>query len=187
MREEASMTGESTVSAALPAPTRPHMPGYGIKAEPEGMLPWCWADARLSESRNYWICTTRPDGRPHAAPVWGVWLDGALYFGSGERSVKTRNLAANPAVVAHVESGDDVVIVEGVTEMRLDLDPALFERIADVYAAKYDGFKPSASEPLFVVRPRVVFAWMEKSYPDTATRWRFAPAGQPATPPPAAR
>ncbi len=30
---------------------------------------------------NYWICTTRPDGRPHSIPVWGFWLDGGLYFG----------------------------------------------------------------------------------------------------------
>lgn len=45
--------------------------------------------------------------------MWGVWLDGVLYFGTGAGSVKARNLAANPALVVHLESGDKAVIMEG--------------------------------------------------------------------------
>ena len=48
--------------------------------------------ARLRAAMSYWIATTRPDGRPHAAPVWGVWLDDALWFGT--MGQKVRNLDA---------------------------------------------------------------------------------------------
>jgi len=56
------------------------------------------------------------DGLPHAVPVWGVWVDGALYFGTDRRSRKARNLATNQGAVVHLESGDDAVILEGFAE-----------------------------------------------------------------------
>src|SRR3954467_12923982 len=93
---------------------RPSMPtGYGIATGDDGQLPWSWVERECTKSRNYWICTTRPDGRPHAMPVWGLWFDGALVFSTDPASTKGRNLAARPDVVVHLESGDDVVIVEG--------------------------------------------------------------------------
>ena len=45
----------------------------------------------------YFRGTSRPDGRPHAASVGALWLDGDLYFTSGPGTRKARNLAANPA------------------------------------------------------------------------------------------
>ena len=58
------------------------MPGYGIAGPSEGtgLLPWAWAEERLSGSRNYWAVTLWPDGRPHAMPVWGVWDDASFWF-----------------------------------------------------------------------------------------------------------
>lgn len=150
------------------------MRNYGIHAGEEGMLGWEWATERLGRSRNYWISSTRPDGRPHAAPVWGVWLDGALFFGTGPGSRKGRNLTANPEVVAHLESGDEVVILEGAAE-RVE-DAALLRRVGEVYAAKYD-FDPTGGgeepAPMYAVRPRVAYGWLERDFPATATRWRF--------------
>ena len=64
-----------------PKASRPHVPGYGIPKTPKGMLPWSFVDERMRKSLNYWICTTCADGRPHARPVWGVWVDGAFCFG----------------------------------------------------------------------------------------------------------
>jgi hypothetical protein len=61
-----------------PTASRPRFPGYGIAEEPAGMVSWRWAIERLADSRNYWISTTRRDGRPHAMPVWGVVADGTL-------------------------------------------------------------------------------------------------------------
>jgi hypothetical protein len=87
-----------------PTPVR-FAPGYGIVAVPGEKLPWETVERWLVRSRNYWICTTRPDGGPHAKPVWGVWLDGAVLWSTDDRSVTGRNLAANPAVCVHLESG----------------------------------------------------------------------------------
>ena len=63
--------------------------------------------------------TVLPDGRPHAAPVGAVWIDGAWYVVLGPASRKARNLADNPActLTARLE-GIDVVFtgrVERVT------------------------------------------------------------------------
>jgi nitroimidazol reductase NimA-like FMN-containing flavoprotein (pyridoxamine 5'-phosphate oxidase superfamily) len=136
------------------------------------LLPWSWATERLEQARNYWISTTRPDGRPHAMPVWGIWLDGTFFFGSGSDSAKSRNLAANPAVVVHLESGDETVIVEGRAEPVLDDE--LERRIDEAYGPKYD-WKPDESDstPWWAVQPRRAYAWTERVYPRDATQFDF--------------
>ncbi len=149
--------------------------GYGVGSGSEGLLSWGHVRERMEASRNYWIGTTRPDGRPHAAPVWGVWLDDTLFFGTDRGSRKARNLRASPEVVVHLESGDDCVILEGVVEE--ESDPGLRRRAGEAYAAKYWfdalGGADEGGPPVYVLRPRVAFAWLESSFPETATRWRF--------------
>ena len=44
----------------------------------------------LTESREYWMVTVRPDRRPHAMIVWGLWFDGAFWFGTGSKTQKAR-------------------------------------------------------------------------------------------------
>lgn len=143
---------------------------YGLKPRAQ-YLPWEYAEARLAKSRNYWICTARPDGRPHSIPVWGSWTEGALYFGTAPTSRKALNLARNPALSVHLESGDDVVILEGTAvEVR---DPAMFRKIDKAYRAKYQTpLHPDAV--LYCVRPRVALAWTEKGFIKDATRWEFS-------------
>jgi PPOX class probable F420-dependent enzyme len=157
---------------AEPRAHRPRFPeGYGISADPDGLLPWSWATERLAGSRNYWIGTTRPDGSPHAAPVWGLWDDDRLVFSTSLRSRKGRNLSRDPRLVAHVESGDEVVILEGEVET-VSLD----ERLADAYEAKYS-YRPAVggggSDGWFGLSPRLAHAWLEREYPRTATRYDF--------------
>ena len=156
-----------------PRRRRPPFKGYGLSESEEGMLPWSWAVERLERARNYWVSTTRPDGRPHAMPVWGIWLGGAFFFGSGRESVKSRNLAANSAIVVHLESGDETVILEGTAERVLG--DALERRVDAAYGPKYD-FTPDSSgesDPWFVVRPKRAYAWTEPSYPSSATQFDF--------------
>jgi Pyridoxamine 5'-phosphate oxidase len=141
-------------------------PGYGISAEEEGMLPWSWADERLAGSRNYWIVTSSADGEPHAAPVWGVWVHRAVYFGTDPNSQKGRNIARDPRIVVHLESGDEVVILHGEVELA-DVEPS----VLDAYEAKY-GYRPP-SKKLFRLRPRRALAWLEADYPTSATRFDF--------------
>jgi len=63
-----------------------------------------------------------PEGAsgPHTRPVWGVWRDGGFWFSTGSQA--RRNLEANAAITVHLESGEEVVIVEGVAERVMDLD-----------------------------------------------------------------
>ena len=163
---------------AVPQPTRPGIaPGYGIATGAEGLLEWPWVSDRLERSSNYWICTVRADGRPHAMPVWGVSLDDTVYFGTDPGSVKARNLARDPRVVVHLESGDECVVLEGVAEPFLDPEQELFERVADAYEAKYGGFRPEYPKVpgWFRLHHEVALAWLESDYPNTATRWLWPP------------
>src|SRR4051812_30272983 len=105
----------------LPQLTRPAMPAaYGIQAGNAGLLPWSWAADRLLTARNYWVCTVTDRGRPHAAPVWGVWYLHTLYFSTDPQSLKGRNLMTRADVVVHLESGDEVVILHGKTRYFAD-------------------------------------------------------------------
>jgi hypothetical protein len=99
-------------------------------------------------------------------------VDGTFYFGGDPRSRKSRNLAENPNVVVHLESSDDVVYLEGVAEVVTDPAPSLSERVSDASAAKY-GMRSGSIEGIYSVRPRVAFAWLERDFPGTATRWVF--------------
>ena len=162
-----------------PPRSRPLLPtDYGVPDVEEGMVSWSWAVERLEQARNYWFSTTRPDGRPHAMPAWAVWLDGALYFDGSPETRRGRNLAVNPAITVHLESGDQVVILEGQALEAGRPDPAFAQRLAAAYEAKYgasDDYHPSAATwdngGLWVMRPRVAFGWTE--FPKALTRWRF--------------
>ncbi|HLH21676.1 MAG TPA: pyridoxamine 5'-phosphate oxidase family protein [Chloroflexota bacterium] len=178
-------------SPAAPRPVeplrdRPLLPkDYGVPETEEGMLPWSWAVERLEAARNYWFSTTRPDGRPHAMPAWAVWLDGALYFEGSPATRRARNLATNPALTVHLESGDDVVILEGESQAASPPERALAERLAAAFTAKYAAshdYRPPPEQwdngGLWVLRPRVAFAW--NTFPTSMTRWRFP---QPSPPP----
>ena len=92
------------------------MPGYGIVGPDDGvgLLPWAWAEERLTTSRNFWLSTRWPDGRPHVMPVWAIWNEGALWFSSSKQSRKARNLAADPRCVLTTEDPDVVDSAEPI-------------------------------------------------------------------------
>jgi nitroimidazol reductase NimA-like FMN-containing flavoprotein (pyridoxamine 5'-phosphate oxidase superfamily) len=151
------------------------MPGYGLAPADagQGLLSWHWATERLAGGRNYWVATTRPDGRPHAMPVWGVWLDDVFYFSTGAASRKARNLAAQPACVVGVEVGPDSLIVEGTAA--LVTDAAVRARVLTVYGDKYALDTAGFAEPLYAVVPAVVFAFPTEgeAFTTSSTRWTF--------------
>jgi hypothetical protein len=157
-----------------PRGARLEMPrGYEVASGDE-LLPWAWAVERLERAENYWLATTRPDGRPHVTPVWGVWVDGALYFDGIPTARWARNLAANPALAAHLESGDAVVVIEGTAE-DLVTEADLGASIVAAWQAKYGRLLPRpATSGILRLRPRAARAWSR--FPDDATRWRFAGA-----------
>ncbi len=153
-----------------PLADRPHMPGYGIREDTEGILPWSWAEERLAASRNYWIATTRPDSRPHVMAVWGLWLDGRFWFSTAITSVKAHNLARNPACAITVENGSQAVVLEGSAQLVKDEDA--LRPVWEAYKTKYNW--PMEGEKMFAVRPLRAFAFTESdNFAGTATRWTF--------------
>ncbi len=155
-----------------PKSSRPRMPGHGLPEDNKGLLPWKWAEQRLTKSHNYWISTVRPDGRPHTMVVWGLWLADVFYFSTGRDSRKSHNLKANPNCVVCNELAHQAVIVEGIArEVR---EAALRRRFFRLYERKYDfDMSPYQQEPIWAVRPTKVFAFDEKLTLSRATRWRF--------------
>jgi len=150
------------------------MDGYGVPASGEGMLPWTWAVERFSRSHNYWLTTVRPDGAPHVMPVWGVWLEGAWYFSTGDTSRKSRNLQRNPKCVVSNENAAEAVIMDGTAE-RLK-DDAIPQQACEDYMAKYGWELDPKRGPVWKVRPQVVFAMPEKLFPEGVTKWVFKDA-----------
>lgn len=160
--------------------SRPYMPGYGVLGPEagDGLLPWSWAGERLLASHDYWVATRWPDGRPHLMPVWGVWLDGAVWFGSSLRSRKARNLLADPRCSVSTSNAQQPVIVEGRVE-RLR-DRASLQRFIDAMNGKYNSgmdlaFVDPAKNATFRVAPERVFALDESQFATTPTRWVFTP------------
>ncbi len=106
-------------------------------------------------------------------PVWGLWLDGTIWFSTDPTSVKGRNLEARPDVVIHLESGDEVCVFEGTAVRVRDAEP--LQRFDDVYLEKYD-VRPSAmgeSAGVYVLRPSAALVWTESDFATSATRFTF--------------
>jgi hypothetical protein len=163
-------------------PTHRNLDIYGAK-------PIAWSRAlkqlETSAAGTYWLATTRPDGRPHVAGVGALWIDGKVYFVTGSRTRKGRNLAANPKCVVSVSLTGIDLVLEG-SAVRVTDRPTLL-RLAKRYAAQGwpasvsgDAFTaeysaPSAGRPpwnLYVVRPNTAFG-VASAEPSGATRWKF--------------
>ncbi len=153
-------------------------------------MPWAEALARLEHPEGevtHWLSTVRPDGRPHVVPVGAAWLDGAMYFTTGQGTRKEKNLAQNPlCVIAFANRGFDLM-VEGVAARVTD--EATLERLAEKYNAngwpatvREGAFDAPFSAPttgpapynVYKVTPSVVFGLgtTEETY-EHPTRWRF--------------
>ena len=162
-----------------PKASRPHAPGYGFPKGTKGLLSWTWAEQRLKKSHNYWITTVKQDSvpAPHTMVVWGLWQDGRFLFSTGKTSRKARNLAQNTNCIVCTEHAHEAIIVEGVAEIA---DAAARKKMLPAYERKYkfdmSSMKDdilSMKEPVFAVRPRVVFAMWEKHFQSKSTRWKF--------------
>jgi len=165
---------EKRIAKSKPKADRPFAPGYGIVGPEDGrgLLPWAWVARKMNRCRTFWVATIHAsNGNPHVMPVWGVWLDDAFSFSTGRKSRKGQNLAANPACTITNDHGEEAVIVEGLaTPVE---DAAALKRIAIAYKKKYKMDPRSMGEPIFRVAPRRVFGFVEKTFPQTATRWKL--------------
>ena len=91
-------------------------------------------DQRLLDERNVWMATTRPDGRPHLAPVWFVYVDDRIWVGTGRGSVRVANLLANPNAAVSLEDGNTPIAAEGTVEVHEnERPPAVVDAFIDKY------------------------------------------------------
>lgn len=165
---------------ARPAPERPSFPdGYGLPEDVVGLLTWEDVEPRLVAAKHYWLASVRPDGRPHSIPRWGVWMDGRFWYDGAPTTVHARNAETNPAVTLTLESGSQVVIIEGESHAtRADAD-GLGTRLSQAFS-KYadDGYAPDPDSwagpdggGLRVITPRRALAWFD--FPKDCTRFTF--------------
>lgn len=150
----------------------------------QGFMTWAKVDLLLRATRSIWLATTRPDGRPHAVPVWFVWLHEHVYFSNRPDLQKGRNLRHQAWAVLHLGDGDDVVIVEGPTSVVTD--PAEAAEVDRVYGDKYvdpfSGARATVRETdvdLHRLDVQHVMAW---EYGDIGTRTDWRPQHHPAAP-----
>jgi hypothetical protein len=146
-----------------------------------GPLEWAWVDDQLRAAATYWVVGAalpgQPRRAPHPRPVWGVWDDLRLALSIGSPAVQ-RLVGHGAPVTVHLDSGTDVVIVEGVVAGATD--------DADViaaYDAKYEwSYDVAVYGPLTTVEPTDILAWRtagwagRDSFQQTG-RWKFPPRG----------
>ena len=156
----------------------------------EAALPWSRALAAMSvppkEDLTWFLGTVRPDGRPHAAGVGALYLEGDVWFTSSPAARKARNLAANPRATVSVRLGGLDLVLEGVA-VRVTDGPTLetlaaryreggwpVEVEGDAFTAPYNA--PSAGPPpwnLYRFTFDTVFG-VATAEPYGASRWRLS-------------
>jgi len=147
-----------------PKVIRPKFPP-GYADNPASSLAWDWVAAQLAASLHYWLSSVRADGRPHAVPRWGVFIDGKFYYDGSPETVHARNIESNPHVSLHLESGEKAIIMEGMSQAADKPDPAFANLLASAIGKKYAalGYTPKPDQwdegGLFVFTPRQCIAW----------------------------
>jgi hypothetical protein len=155
-------------------------------------LPWSRArDILASDSPTadltFFVATVRPNGRPHSAGVGALWLDGSLYFTSGPGTLKSRNLAQNPACSISVRLTGMDLVLEG--DAHRVTDKSTLESVAAAYRTggwpaevEDDAFTAPYSAPSAGPAPWYLYrltlqtaAAVATAEPHGATRWDFAP------------
>jgi hypothetical protein len=140
---------------------------------------WPQVNRTLEAAELYWLTTVRKDGRPHSAPLVGVWVDRTFVFCTGPAEQKARNLEHHSMVTVVTgtntwQAGLDAV-VEG-TVQRVTGRPNL-TALADVYRAKYgDDWNFAVDDEVF--DPDDVCAHVFRVTPTKVLAFAKAPHGQ---------
>jgi hypothetical protein len=152
-----------------PQPVPLRMYGEPSTAPP---LAWSWVQDQLERAGTYWV-VSRATGHPHPRPVWGVWRGGAVHLSVGSPAL-ARQLTATREATVHLDSGTDVVIVEGRVEVAAP-DP----EVLTAYDRKYDWrYDVEQYGPLTRIRPVSVLSWRSAGWAgrdgfQEVGRWRF--------------
>jgi Pyridoxamine 5'-phosphate oxidase len=152
-------------------------------------IPWSRARDAMAAARGpgatFFLGTVSPDATPHAAGLGAVWAEDTMWFVTGPRTRKARNLAGNPACTLSCRLPGIDVVLEGRAERVTDTDTltrlgALYRQIGwpaevegDAFTAPYSA--PSAGPPpwhLYRFTIHTAFG-VATDEPYGASRWRF--------------
>jgi PPOX class probable F420-dependent enzyme len=164
------------------------------------LLDWAHVESRLDRGvtqapqtgrpnrHTCWLATINRDGSPHVTGVGALWVDGAFWFETGERTRKGRNLARDPRCTLSLATHDFDLVVEGEANKVTD-PPTVAAMAARWNAAGWpahvddtglaltaDYSAPSAGPPPWTVYrltpgQATALATVE---PGGATRWDFS-------------
>ena len=159
-----------------PKISRPTFP-KGYVDNPASYMTWNWVAEQLTESKNYWLCSVRPNLRPHVIPRWGVFMDNMFYYDGSPETRHARNLVGNSQVSLHLESGDKAIILEGTSQPSDKPTSEMASRLAEEYRRKYTeyGYSPEPTQwdegGLYVFIPRQCIAW--SNFTENPTKFVF--------------
>jgi Pyridoxamine 5'-phosphate oxidase len=158
------------------------------------LVDWQRVEARLDRGLDeattgtrWWLATTNGDGSPHMTGLGALWVSGAFYFTTGEKTRKGRNLARNPRCALSVGTEEFDLVVDGDAVLVDDPDvvadmaarwaaggwPAGVDATGIALTAEYSA--PSAGPPpwrVYRIAPRQATVVLAAA-PGGATRWRF--------------
>ncbi len=128
-------------------------------------LAWDVVQGQLNSAGTYWVVATSGDDHPHPRPVWGVWSvlgDESLWLTLGSPTLRAE-IGSNPRVTAHLDSGVEVVIVEGTAAPVTD--PELLDAFVAAYDAKYDWrYDIDEYGPPLRIEPASILAWQSGGF-----------------------
>jgi hypothetical protein len=155
---------------------RPKLP-RGYADHPVSFVDWEWVAAQMTEAKIYWLCSVRPNGRPHVVPRWGAFIDNQFYYDGSPETRHARNIMENSQVALHLESGSQVVIMEGTSKPAEKPEPGFAKQLAKVIGDKYgdQGYSPNPDQwdegGLYVFTPQTCIAWTV--FYENPTKFRF--------------
>lgn len=159
-----------------PKISRPTLP-KGYADNPASYVDWEWVAEQMTVSENYWLSSTRPDGRPHVVPRWGAFIDNKLFYDGSPETLHSRNIMKNHHVSLHLEDGYKVVIMEGTSKPAGKPSPEFAKQLSVAITKKYadQGYSPEPTQwdegGLYVFTPRQCLAWT--SFYENPTKFVF--------------
>jgi hypothetical protein len=156
------------------------------------VVPWSRAHEILANGpkgprAGFFLCTVRPDGRPHAAGIGAVWHEGDLYFTSGPGTRKSRDLSKNPSCTIAVKLPGMDLTLDGTASR--ETDPTIMEAVVSIYQdlgwpaeLSGDAFTAPFSAPSAGPPPWHLYRFtfdtvmgLKTDEPNGASLWRFTP------------
>jgi len=134
-----------------------------------------------------WLATINGDGSPHVTGIGALWVDGAFWFETGDRTRKAKNLARDSRCALSVSTHEFDLTLEGDAHKITDPStvaamaarwreagwPASVDASGEALTAEFSA--PSAGPPpwfVYRIAPRAATA-LATAEPGGATRFDF--------------